>query len=47
MQQVHKYATIIIEPKNIDNFDILNMGHAKELFKLGYKAGFDAFKNLG
>ena len=46
MQQVHKYATIIIEPKAIDNFDILSMSHSKELFELGYNAGLDAFKNL-
>ena len=46
MQRIHKYATIIIEPKEIDNFDILSMSHAKELFELGYKAGIDAFKSF-
>ncbi|MDR2911161.1 MAG: patatin-like phospholipase family protein [Bacteroidales bacterium] len=46
MQQVHEYATIIIEPDTIDNFDILSIGHAKELFELGYNAGSNAFKNL-
>lgn len=46
MQQVHKHATIIIEPETIDNFDILSISHAEELFELGYKAGSCAFKNL-
>ncbi len=44
LSEVHKYATIFIEPEGIDNFDILSLGHAKELFKLGYQSAKKAFE---
>ncbi|HKI89457.1 MAG TPA: patatin-like phospholipase family protein [Draconibacterium sp.] len=33
---VRKYATLFIEPEGIDNFDILSLSHAEEMFELGY-----------
>jgi NTE family protein len=38
MNQVHKYATVFIEPEGIDNYDILSRSHADELFELGYNS---------
>ncbi len=36
MNQVQKYASVFIEPKGIDNYDVLSRTHADELFELGY-----------
>ena len=38
IDDVHKYSTLFIEPEGIDQFDILSLGHAKELFELGYES---------
>jgi len=38
MKEVRKYATVFIEPKGIDKFDILSRTHADELFELGYNS---------
>ena len=36
MTEVHKYSSVYIEPEGIDNYDILSLSHASELFELGY-----------
>ncbi len=41
MTEVHKYSSLYIEPEGIDNYDILSLSHANELFELGY----DCMKN--
>lgn len=38
MNKVHKHASVFIEPKNIDDYDILSRSHADELFELGYNS---------
>ncbi|MGM0621879.1 MAG: patatin-like phospholipase family protein, partial [Bacteroidota bacterium] len=38
MNKVHKHASVFIEPKNIDAYDILSRSHADELFELGYNS---------
>jgi NTE family protein len=38
MNEVHKYATVYIEPEGIDHYDILNVTHARELYELGYNS---------
>ncbi|NQU54478.1 MAG: patatin-like phospholipase family protein [Bacteroidetes bacterium] len=38
MKEVRKHATVFIEPKGIDKYDILLRTHADELFELGYKS---------
>ena len=38
MREVRKHATVFIEPKGIDKFDILLRTHADELFELGYNS---------
>ncbi|NOR75832.1 MAG: patatin [Draconibacterium sp.] len=38
IKEVSKHATIFIEPKGIDKFDILSRTHADELFELGYNS---------
>ena len=38
MAKVKKYATYYIEPKGIDQYEILSRTHAGELFELGYQA---------
>lgn len=38
LSEVHKYATMFIEPAGIDNFDILGRSHADKLFELGYNS---------
>jgi NTE family protein len=38
MKEVRKHASIFIEPKGIDKFDILSRSHADELFELGYNS---------
>lgn len=41
MKQVRKYATIYIEPANIDSYEILSRTHADELFELGYQSAIE------
>ncbi len=38
MAKVKKYATYYVEPKGIDEYEILSRTHADELFELGYQA---------
>lgn len=38
MAKVKKYATYYVEPKGIDQYEILSRTHAGELFELGYQA---------
>ena len=38
MREVNKYATTFIEPEGIDNYDILSLSHATELYELGYNS---------
>jgi len=38
LAKVRKYATIFIEPEGIDNYEILSLSHAAELYDLGYKS---------
>lgn len=38
MGKVKKYATYYVEPKGIDEYEILSRTHADELFELGYQA---------
>ncbi len=38
MTEVHKYSSLYIEPEGIDNYDILSLSHANELFELGYNS---------
>ncbi len=38
LKEVRKHATVFIEPKGIDKFDILSRTHADELFELGYNS---------
>jgi len=38
MKEVRRHASIFIEPKGIDKFDILSRSHADELFELGYNS---------
>jgi len=38
VSRVRKYATIFIEPEGIDNYDILSLSHASELYELGYNS---------
>jgi NTE family protein len=38
MVKVKKYATYYVEPKGIDEYEILSRTHADELYKLGYQA---------
>lgn len=42
--EVLKYATLYIEPEGIDNFDILSLSHAREMFKMGYDSTQKALK---
>lgn len=38
MTEVHKYSSLYIEPEGIDNYDILSLSHADEMFELGYNS---------
>jgi NTE family protein len=38
MIKVKKYATYYVEPKGIDEYEILSRTHADELFELGYQS---------
>src|SRR5690554_4912135 len=38
MTEVHKYSSLYVEPEGIENYDILSISHAQELFELGYNA---------
>jgi NTE family protein len=38
MTEVHKYSSVYIEPKGIDNYDILSLSHAQEMYELGYRS---------
>jgi NTE family protein len=38
MTEVHKYSSFYIEPEGIDNYDILSLSHADEMFQLGYNS---------
>ena len=46
VSEVHKYATLFIEPEGIDKFDILSLSHAQELFELGYISGQKSLEKL-
>jgi NTE family protein len=46
LNEVNKYGTVFIEPKGIDNFDILSLSHAEELYELGYQSGVEAISKL-
>jgi len=43
---VRKYASIYIEPKGIDTYEILSRTHADELFELGYNSTIKAIRNF-
>jgi NTE family protein len=43
---VKKYATYYVEPKGIDEYEILSRTHADELFKLGYQSMLAKLKKL-
>lgn len=36
INEVHKHASLFIEPEGIDKYDILSLSHASELYELGY-----------
>lgn len=38
MKTVHQYTSLFIEPEGIDNYDILSLSHADELYELGYRS---------
>jgi NTE family protein len=38
LKEVHKFATLYIEPEGIDEYDILSRSHADKLFELGYNS---------
>jgi NTE family protein len=38
MTEVHKYSSFHIEPAGIENYDILSLSHADEMFELGYNS---------
>jgi NTE family protein len=38
MTEVHKYSSVYIEPEGIDNYEILSLSHADEMFELGYNS---------
>ncbi len=46
LHEVKKYATVFIEPKGIDKYDILSISHADELFELGYKSAKKALLEI-
>lgn len=37
---------VIIEPKNVETFNIFNYGASKELYEIGYKAGVDKLEQI-
>jgi NTE family protein len=38
MKAVQQHADLFIEPEGIDNYDILSLSHADELYELGYRS---------
>lgn len=46
MIKVKKYATYYVEPKGIEEYEILSRTHADELYKLGYQAMLAKLKKL-
>lgn len=38
MKEVRKYGTVFIEPEGIDQYDILSLSRADELYELGYRS---------
>jgi NTE family protein len=44
MKEVHKHATLFIEPEGIDSFDILSLSRADELYELGYRSAKNALE---
>lgn len=43
-KEVLEHTQIYLEPKGIDDYDILSRSHADELFELGYKTALEAIK---
>ncbi len=38
MTEVHRYSSLYIEPEGIDDYDLLSLTHANEMFDLGYRS---------
>jgi NTE family protein len=45
--RIRKYTTIFIEPEGIENYDILSLSHASELYELGYKSACNILRKAG
>ncbi len=46
MKKIEECATLFIQPKGIDKYDILSVSHAKELYDLGYKSTLEALGGI-
>ena len=46
MREVRKYGTLFIEPEGIDQYDILSLNRADELYDLGYRSAKNALGKM-